>query len=112
MAQETISRYTLLEKPIFEPQIPTHLLAKLNDQERYIVLTLSRMEQTQAWNVAQILIQNRAIIDTDVRVQDIDTWKLKLTSKWALIIGALAISVPVALKALFDWALAAVKHKP
>lgn len=80
-----MSRYPEMDKaPEFAPAIPAHLVAKLTDSERYLVTSISKMEQQNNWVATQIVVHNKAICETDVRVQKLEWWKKLLTSKWAI----------------------------
>jgi hypothetical protein len=94
------SRYELLKVPEFKSAIPPHLLGKLTDQERYLVETLSKMEQQTVWLVDAAVKANGAVVDIDIRQSKVELWKERLTSKWALILGIVVITVPVVLEAL------------
>jgi hypothetical protein len=103
MGDEQIkSRYRPLAVPEFRSTIPPHLLAKLEDQERYLVETLSKFELQNHWLVVAAVEANAAIIELDGRQTRVELWKERLTSKWALIIGLLVLVAPVVLKALAD----------
>ena len=96
------SRYRTLAVPEFKSTIPSHLLGKLEEQERYLVETLSKMEQQSHWLVVAAVEANVAITELDGRQSRVELWKERLTSKWALIIAIVALVAPVALKAVFD----------
>jgi 23S rRNA pseudoU1915 N3-methylase RlmH len=103
MSDDPKSKINLLKVPDFKSTIPEHFVAKLSEQERYLVQTLSKMEQENAWLIVCIVEINANAIDTDVRVQKVEQWKERLTSKWTLVIGGLALTVPILLKALVDY---------
>jgi len=88
MAEETKSRYEPLTVPEFKSSVPAHLLGKLSDQERYLIETLSKMEQQNAWVILNIVRGNAAMIDLDVRQQRVESWKERIMSKWTLVAGA------------------------
>ena len=103
MADDSIkSKYETLTVPEFKSVIPGHLLGKLSDQERYLVETLSKMEQQNSWLIVAAVKSNAATIDLDTRQARVEIWKERLSSKWALIFGALALLIPVILKAIID----------
>lgn len=103
MSDDSIkSRYEALAVPEFKSVIPAHLLGKLTEQERYLVETLSKMEQQNTWLIIAAVKSNSAIIDLDTRQAKVELWKERISSKWALVIGALVIIAPVILKALLD----------
>jgi hypothetical protein len=93
--QARIPRYTKLEKPEFKSTIPPHLVDKLSPQEKYLVETLSRMEAQNEWIIKVALDENRANIETDLRVQEIQDWKSMVSSKWAVVAAFLLICAPV-----------------
>lgn len=96
------SRYEALAVPEFKSVIPAHLLGKLTDSDRYLVETLSRMEQQNSWLIVAAVKANTAVIDLDTRQSKVELWKERLTSKWALLIAAGLIIAPVILKAILD----------
>lgn len=105
MSEDPKSRYNAIRVPDFRATIPEHFLAKLNEQERYLVQTLSKMEQENAWLIVSLVETTAHTLDLDVRLQKIEQWKDRLTSKWTLLLGAAALTVPVLLKAFVDHAL-------
>jgi len=96
------SRYKELTVPDFKSTIPAHLLGRLTDSERYLVETLSKMEQQNTFLIGAVLEHRLAIRDGDIRLGKVEKWKANLSSKWAVIAVILAIIVPVALKEIFD----------
>ncbi len=103
MADEAYKpRYRTLKVPDFKSSIPAHLLGKLGDQERYIVETLSKMEQQNQWIMLATMETNLAVIELDERTGKVESWKDRITSKWALVLGLVMLVVPVLLKALID----------
>lgn len=89
------SRYTPLEVPEFKSTIPAHLLGKLTEQERYLVETLSKMEQQNTWLIKAVVEGNRANIEEDKRLLKVERWKQNITSKWAIIAGLFLILFPL-----------------
>ena len=102
--QERIPRYQKLEKPEFASTIPPHLVDKLTPQEKYLVETLSRMEAQNAWIIKAVLEENRADIETDLRVQELQDWKAMVSSKWAVVAAFPVVCLPVLIKWMFDLA--------
>lgn len=102
MSDDPKSKFSVLRVPEFKSMIPEHFLAKLSEQERYLVQTLSKMEQENVWLVGMMSVTNDAVMDIDVRLQKVEQWKERLTSKWTLLLGAAALTFPVLLKAIFD----------
>src|SRR4051812_19391275 len=86
--------------PDFKSAIPPHLVNKLSEQEKYLVETLSRMESQNAWLIDSMLDQNRAAIETDVRVQVVEDWKSVISGKWAIVAGFILICVPIVITKL------------
>ena len=93
---ETKSRYHRLTKPEFASKIPAHLVAKLDEKERWLVETLSKLDFKTDWVVDQVIDSNEQQIDIDVRLQKIENWKAVLSGKWALL-GAVGLMVLTAL---------------
>lgn len=102
MSDDPKSKFNALRVPDFKATIPEHFLAKLNEQERYLVQTLSKMEQENAWLIVGLVESNAHALDLDVRLQKVEQWKDRLTSKWTLVFGAAALTVPILFKALLD----------
>ncbi len=96
------SRYRALHVPEFKSTIPPHLLGKLGDQERYIVETLSRMEQQNSWIVLATVESNAAVMELDERELKVETWRERITSKWAVFLAILVVLAPVILKSVLD----------
>lgn len=103
MADDQIkSKYEPLSVPEFKSAIPAHLLGKLTDQERYLVETLSKMEQQSAWLIVACVRAGTAIIDLDTRQTRLEGWKDRIMSKWSLLMLAGALLIPMIVKAMFD----------
>lgn len=102
MSDEPKSKFAPLRVPEFKPTIPEHFLVRLADQERYIVLALSKMEQESAWVTKALVEANEQRMDLDVRLLRVEAWKNQLTSKWAVIAAVAVLTVPVIFKALLD----------
>ncbi len=105
MSDELRARGDALRVPEFKSTIPEHFVSKLEDQERYIVQTLSKMEQENAWMTATLIEAHTYVVEHGSRLQKIEQWKERLSSKWALVLGGLALVMPVLLKAFFDYFL-------
>lgn len=86
-AAPTKSYFNRFEKPTFKSSIPPHLLSRANATERYVVGSLSKMEQQHDWLIETTLETNNNLIDVDSRLRSVERWKLILTSKWAVILG-------------------------
>jgi hypothetical protein len=103
MADESYrTRYRTFKVPDFKSTIPSHLLGKLGDQERYIVETLSKMEQQNTWIMLTTVEINTAVIELDERQGKVEVWKERITSKWAMVLGVVVLLVPVVLKTLIE----------
>lgn len=95
---ERMGRYKQLQKPEFKSSIPSHLVNKLSDQEKWIIESLSRMESVHEWLVKGVLDGNQADIELDLRVQIVEDWKSMISSKWAVIGGFLLMCLPILLE--------------
>lgn len=92
MADSVKSRYPKLELPVFESKVPPHLVSQMSDQERWLVETISKLDQKTDWLLQKIVETNGHVGDIDIRTQKIEDWKSVFTGKWALI-AALAFMV-------------------
>jgi hypothetical protein len=126
MSDLSKSREAKLEIPEFKSTIPGHLLGKLSDSERYIIETLSKIENQSDWlvklavadNTDLILLLDKASttedmldevaktadkVDTiDKRVSTLWDWHQMLSGKWTVLWALLLIIVPVFLKYVLD----------
>jgi hypothetical protein len=85
--EDTDSRYPKLEVPKFESKIPAHLLNRLSDQEKWLVETLSKIDQKADWFMAVIVRTNEIEQEIDVRLAKVE----RFTGKWAFIGGGCAV---------------------
>lgn len=90
------SRYPKLEAPRFESKIPTHLLNRLSDQEKWLVETLSKIDQKADWFMLAIVRTNEIEREIDVRLAKVE----RFTGKWA-VVGAACIMVATAFLGAF-----------
>lgn len=97
------SRYRALVSHEFKSMIPPHLLGKLGEQERYIVESLSKLEQQNTWLMVAAVEANAAIMELDTRQTKVEIWKDRLTSKWAMVLGACVLLAPVLFKAAIEY---------
>lgn len=106
MADEPKSRYPKLELPVFESKIPSHLVNKMSDQEKWLVETISKLDQKTDWLLQKMVETSGHVLDIDVRTQKVEDWKTIFSGKWALI-GAVCFMVVTAVtsagaRALFE----------
>jgi hypothetical protein len=78
------SRYPRLNVPRFDSKIPSHLLNRLSDQEKWLVETLSKLGQKADWLMDTIMRTNAIHREIDVRLVSVE----RFTGKWAVIGGA------------------------
>jgi hypothetical protein len=102
MDQELDSQFKKLAAPEFKSTIPHHLLGKLTEQERYLVETLSVVEQQNRWQLDSLVDTNVAVRKNDVRITKIEKWKFNLSSKGAVIAVVSVIVLSAMVKALLD----------
>ena len=95
-------KYAVLEKPVFSSAIPAHLTANLSDKERYLVETLSRMEQQNAWLIERALDVNKAVVDIDYTQQEFEEWRRLFRSRYAVVLWVVTIATPVLIKYALD----------
>lgn len=101
---ERIPRYQALKLPEFKSTVPDHLIDKLSPQEKWVIEAISRMEQRDEWIIAAILDCNRSNIESDLRIQELQDWQALISSKWAVLLGCLALIAPVLLEKILGWA--------
>lgn len=97
------SRYKALVEPEFKSTIPPHLLAKMPESDRYLVEMVSKMEERDKWMIVAVKDGNHANIELDIRVDKLERFKERVTSKWSVLAYLVAAALPVALKYLFDY---------
>jgi len=129
MSEQPKSRYVHLEVPEFKSTIPAHLLGKLSDSERFMVETMSKLENQSDFLVKAVTENNRENLDIDSRVTVLEGWKEKMgtgepqvadmvvkvnklwdwhqmfSGKWAVIWAMALIVIPIVLKLLIDLAI-------
>lgn len=113
----------------FKSTIPPHLLSSLPEDERFMVDTMSKLENQFVWLADGVVKVNGATLDLDDRVSQLEfshnrsaqrlgamegqtekvntlwDWKQFFTGKWA-VLAALALAVvPFLLKFMYDAAL-------
>jgi hypothetical protein len=96
------SRYKEVKVPEFKSTIPQHMLAKLPEEDRYLVEMVSRMEQQNVWLTEQAVTDNQDKIEIDQRLTRVENWKQALTSRWAILVYIASLVLPVILKSLAD----------
>lgn len=95
---ERIPRYQELKRPEFKSSIPDHLVTKLSDEQKYIIMALSKMESEREWLINSVLELNRSLIETDLRTQELQDWQSMVSSKWAVVGGFLLLCLPILLE--------------
>jgi len=101
--------YELLELREFKSTIPPHLLGKLSESERYLVETMSRLENQNNWLVSALLKVNKDVLDCDRRITEINKtvatlsdWKQLISGKWAVVAALGLVVLSALLKMVFD----------
>jgi len=117
----------------FRSTIPPHLLANLPDDERFMVETMSKLENQFGWLSEGLVKTNGAAIDLDERVSTLESnqreatarlavmekqedkvnklwdWKQLFTGKWGVIAAIAIVVLPLLLKFLLDLVIKWVK---
>ena len=134
------SRYEPAVPKEFKATIPPHLLAKLPEEERFLVETVSKLENQYDWLVSVVIKDNSAIQNLDSRVNDtesesrncetfqtnygdmVDTmrkkvdklwdWKQFFSGKWAVLAGLAFLTTPVLVEFLFNLVAKWLKGSP
>jgi hypothetical protein len=91
-------KYPKLQVPEFESTIPPHLLKDLSDAERFIVESLSKLEQRGNWLVKVVVDDRDAHIEADKRLIRLERFKAKVLSKWSLVLGVILWLAPILIK--------------
>lgn len=113
----------------FRSSIPPHLLTNLPDDERFMVETMSKLENQYGWLAEGMVRGNSATLDLDERVTVLEKaqkdttvrlavmerqedrvnklwdWKQFFSGKWAILGAAALVLVPLLLKFLLDLAI-------
>lgn len=92
------SHFQPLQEKEFKSTIPEHLLDKLSESERYMVQTMSKLENQSDWLAGSIRVVNQAVIELDKRTSTIEGWQARAEPR---LHGLEAITPQV--KALWDW---------
>lgn len=94
--------YETLAAKEFKSTIPAHLLDKLNESERYMVETLSRLENQYDWMLQAIVHQSKAVSDLNRRQSHSEEWRQNVSPK--LEHGEKsAAEIAAMVKTLWDW---------
>jgi len=81
MGEQHESSFREVKKPVFDSRIPGHLTDRLSPQEKWLVETLSKLEQSAEWSVEQHVETNREARDLDTRAIRLEHWQSSLTGK-------------------------------
>jgi hypothetical protein len=124
--QEEQQTYSVIHTQEFKSSIPPHLLGKLSEGERYLVETMSKLENTSLWTTRSVeknneyvrncglrvfkleqehkKLEQNALIDADMRekVAKLWDWKQYFSGKWAVLAALGLILFQVLLKIAFD----------
>ena len=120
-------RYAGVEPREFKGTIPPHLLAKLPDDERFLVETVSRLESQNTWVMEVLHDLDKSVQDIDGRINTLEQgtrdlaslrttqeglvekvsnlweWKQVVTGKWGVVVAISAVVAPVLIKLVFDY---------
>ena len=123
-------RYAHLALREFRAAIPQHILAKLPEEERFLVETMSKLEAQNEWLMRAALDTNGDILSIDDRLIALETaqhhsgitqqnqqitidtseqkinqlwdWKQFFSGKWAILAALVLLVAPIILHFLFD----------
>jgi len=119
-------RYEPMAPREFRSTIPAHLLANLPEDERFMVETISKLENQFNWLSDCAVKNNGSTLDLDQRVLELEAacreqkkrsaladtledkvntlwdWKQYFSGKWAVIGGIVLVVYPLLVKYLFD----------
>lgn len=123
MSDQQRRRYDPVVPKEFRSTIPGHLLGKLSETERYLVETMSKLENQYEWLVSVAVANNKNIIDLGERTDVVEAWKAEveietkgqsekvnklwdwkqmMSGKWAVVWAVALVLVSVLLKFLLD----------
>jgi hypothetical protein len=130
-------RYEQVVAKEFKATIPHHILAKLPEDERFLVETMSKLENQYEWLVTVAIKNNGDIMSLDSRLSAYETvsqqsalvqhaqqttledigpkvgklwdWKQFFSGKWAVVVCVALVIGPVILKFLLDLVLKWIK---
>jgi hypothetical protein len=123
MSDQQRRRYDPVVPKEFRSTIPGHLLGRLSETERYLVETMSKLENQYEWLMVVAIANNKNIIDLGGRADEVEAWKLAvemetkgqsekveklwdwkqmMSGKWAVVWAAGLILISVLLKFLLD----------
>ena len=118
--------YDAIVRREFKSAIPPHLLATLPDDERFLVETMSKLENQFGWLADELVRNNAVTLDLDERVMSLERfqkqaaarliamegqedrvknlwdWKQFFSGKWAVITALVLVLLPLLLKFLLD----------
>lgn len=119
-------RYEPMSPREFKSTIPAHLLANLPEDERFMVETMSKLENQFNWLSEWAVKNNGSTLDLDLRVLELEAvcreqkkrlvqaetledkvsklwdWKQYFSGKWAVLAGIVLVVYPMLVKFLFD----------
>lgn|SRR5512143_415796 len=119
-------RYEPMASREFRSTIPAHLLANLPEDERFMVETMSKLENQFNWLSEWAVKNNGSTLDLDLRVLELESvcrdqkkrlaaadtledkvnklwdWKQYFSGKWAVLAGIVLVVYPMLVKFLFD----------
>jgi len=95
------SSYPPLERPQFHSNIPPHLLQGVDDQTKYVIESLSLIDQQNQWLIKAAIDTNEQVRHTNGRVKNLEKVRDKITSFWVVLMGIiLSLSTILGLIAL------------
>lgn len=119
-------RYEVIVMKEFKSTIPAHLLANLPEDERFMVETMSKLENQYAWLAEGVVKTNGVVLDLDERLARMESgqvqcaqrlgamegqtdkvnklwdWKQFFSGKWAVLAAIAIVVIPLLLKFLLD----------
>lgn len=96
------SRISPLTRPEVHSSIPEHVIAKLDQQEQYLLKTISQLSTEKEWLITALLRQNQELINAELRLQRVEAWKSVVAGKWGVAGWVATVIVAAAIKALAE----------
>jgi hypothetical protein len=72
---ELNSSYPILEKPLFNSKLPSHLLSDQDEKTKYVLEKLDIMIQQNEWLIKAAIDTNEQVRKTNGRLKTLESWK-------------------------------------
>ncbi len=100
------SEYPPLSLPVFESEIPEHLLKNVSQEDRFLMENINVQTQYIKWLCQSAVDTNLQVRKTNGRLRRVEIWKEKINNWWVVtaalvtFLGTLALIISKILTAL------------